>query len=81
MESQLCWVGAGYEVVAGYVVRSMVGRLVVRVSDGYGSCLVPRWLELPLVPYSVRWCWDKCPLQGPQWGLQTVDLFPGVWQV
>lgn len=52
LKSQLCWVGASFEAVAGSAVASIVGELVTMGLGGCGSGLIP-WMRLPAVPYSV----------------------------
>lgn len=53
---------------------SVVGRFITRSSGGHGFCMVHGWVGLLLVPCLVSWHWDKCPLQGLQWGPHTVNL-------
>lgn len=37
----------------------MVGGLVTRDLDGYGTCLVSGWERQPSVSFPVVWHWDK----------------------
>lgn len=52
--SQLSRVGVGDVAVAGFMVGSMVSRLVTKGLGGCGSFLVPGLVRLPPGPWSVR---------------------------
>lgn len=53
-ELQSCWVGAAFEAVRSALV-SMVWGALIRVLNGHGFYLIPEWMRLALVLYSVGW--------------------------